>query len=305
MPCFVPLKGFRAQGGRIVFNRTQGWSDRPIDVPCGQCRGCRWDKKQEWAIRILHEAQMHEENCFITLTYDKEHLPKDLSLDVSDFQRFVRKLRDKVGQIRYFHCGEYGDENLRPHYHGIIFGYSFPDRLRFKESSSGSWLYRSDELERLWGLGFSTVGDVSYDSAAYCAAYVTKKVSQPEAADKEVFAEQSRRYEERYKRYDSESGETWMVKPEYATMSRRPGLGAGWLRAYKDDVYPWDEVVVRGRKLKVPRYYDKQLREEYLEVIKAERARRMARRSEDLTPERLRVREKIMELREQRKKREL
>lgn len=99
---------------------------------------------------------------------------------------------------------------------------------------------------RLWPFGFSTVGTVSFESAAYVARYVLKKVTGDDAED-------------HYKKPRLDTGELVKVDPEYCTMSRRPGIAKGWFDKFKDDVYPSDFVAVNGKKCRPPRYYDKQL----------------------------------------------
>ena len=84
----------RSQNGKfpIVFTPKDGYYDMPIQVPCGQCAGRRLDQSKQWALRCVHEAQVHDENCFITLTYNNENLPKDGSLNKRDFQLFMKRL---------------------------------------------------------------------------------------------------------------------------------------------------------------------------------------------------------------------
>ena len=73
---------------------------------------------------------MHEDNCFITLTYDDENIPWDGSLNKQHFQAFMKRLRwhNKEKKIRYFHVGEYGEQLSRPHYHALIFNHDFDDK---------------------------------------------------------------------------------------------------------------------------------------------------------------------------------
>lgn len=251
MPCYHPIKGYRSKtkndsGKRpLVFNRTHGYYDRPVTVACGQCIGCRLERSRQWAIRCLHEAQLYDRNCFITLTYDNEHLPENNSLVLEDFQKFMKRLRKHAApqKIRFFHCGEYGEKHQRPHYHACIFNYDFDDKQHYS-TRNHCRLYVSDTLRSLWSFGFSTIGDVTFESAAYVARYITKKVTGKAAVD-------------HYNDIDYETGEVLSERlPEYVTMSRRPGLGKGWLEKYKTDVYPDDFIVIRGRKVRVPRFYD-------------------------------------------------
>jgi len=136
MACYHPIQAWRSKkvnketGKRsIVFQRSEAFVDMPVVVPCGQCIGCRLEKSRQWAIRCVHESKCHDDNIFVTLTYNNENLPKDGSLCLADLQKFMKRLRKKYGAgIRYFACGEYGEKLKRPHYHVCIFGLNFPMR---------------------------------------------------------------------------------------------------------------------------------------------------------------------------------
>lgn len=269
--------------------------DLPLELPCGQCIGCRIDKSQAWALRCVHEASQHERNSFVTLTYEDAELPDDLGLDVRDFQLFCKRLRKYVGPFRFFHCGEYGPENLRPHYHALLFGVDFhEDRVPLRSAGSHV-LYRSDLLDRAWRKGFASIGNLTFQSAAYVARYCMKKVTGERAAS-------------HYERVDARTGEVFRVRPEYVTMSRRPGIGAEWFEKYHKDVYPDDEVVHDGRKFRPPRFYDSLLERSSpiaLESVKARRRKTVEARREALTPDRLRAKESILESRLGRLKRKI
>lgn len=289
MPCFRPLKGYRSReltdkGKRkIVFNINAGFADMQVEVPCGQCIGCRLERSRQWAIRCVHEAQLHEANSFITLTYNNQNLPKNNSLRLKDFQDFMKRLRKKYGKVRYFHCGEYGEKFQRPHYHVILFGLDFKDK-KLHSNSLGNKLYVSESLDKLWqNKGHCLIGDVTFESAAYVARYITKKIT-GEAA------------EEHYSTVIPETGEVIKRKPEYITMSRRPGIGKNWLEKFKDDIYPEDFVVIRNKLMKPPKYYDRiyevEYPDEYLS-LKANRINKAELNKKDCTPERLSVREEL------------
>lgn len=208
---------------------------------------------------------MHEESCFITLTFSPEEMAKrnnPASLDVTEFQRFMKRLRKKHGKVRFFHCGEYGEKNKRPHYHALLFGLDFKDKELFSQRD-GVRLYVSESLSELWPYGFSTIGDVTFESAAYVARYVMKKVRGEGA-------------EEYYSNWiDPITGEVTDVKPEYATMSRKPGIGYEWFKEFKNDVFPNDYCVVRGHEVRPPRYYETLLSEDELAEVKAKRKENM------------------------------
>lgn len=289
MPCYSPLEGwysrYRNPSGKrsIVFNKADAYVDMPVVVPCGQCIGCRLERSRQWAIRCLHEAQLHQESCFVTLTYDDEHLPADGSLNKRHFQLFMKRLRKhfKGQRIRYFHCGEYGDTTNRPHYHAVLFGVDFSDRVLYRQAESGD-SFVSATLANLWGLGFATLGQVSFESAAYVARYCLKKRTGKNASS-------------HYERVIVETGEVVNVLPEYTTMSLRPGIAAGWFDRYASDVFPSDSVVVRGLEMRPPKFYDSRfeiLDKDAMAVIKGRRVRQASKHPDESSPVRLRVRER-------------
>ena len=242
MVCYHPIDAWRSKNladyqtgkGRMVFKSDLGLPSTHVKLPCGQCIGCRLARARTWAIRCLHEAKFHEDNCFLTLTYNSDNLPANGSLRPKDMVDFFKRLRKNTGQkIRYFQCGEYGDDYARPHHHCIIFGYKPSDLVLFCDSRDNPLFY-SASLEKTWGHGFVTVGDVSFDSCCYTARYIMKKVTGKHADS--VYAG---------------------LLPEYVTMSRRPGIGRFFYDKYKDDLYNHDVCVVReGFKAKPPKYYD-------------------------------------------------
>lgn len=221
------------------FQKNKGGLGDLLQLPCGQCMECRIAKAREWSIRLLHESFCHERNCFVTLTYDDDHLPADKDLHYDHVQKFLKSLRkfldEKFGRkIRFYACGEYGSKSFRPHFHLIIFGEDFSFDRKLWSVRHGNKLFRSASLERFWTYGFSSVGSVSYDSVMYVARYVTKKIK----GDLAEFY------------YDG-------LTPEFARMSRRPGIGHDFVERFADDVYNFDEVVIGKLKLRPPAYYDK------------------------------------------------
>ncbi len=165
MACFSPLKGWKKPGGGITFTRCDSAGVKQ-EIACGRCIGCRIDRSRQWAVRCMHESTLHEENSFITLTYAPKHLPANGSLSSgkrSHLQLFFKRLRKAIYPIliRYYACGEYGEELSRPHYHALIFGYEFPDKELWK-TIRGNKIYESKMLESLWGMGFCSIGDVTF-----------------------------------------------------------------------------------------------------------------------------------------------
>lgn len=178
MPCYSPLPAFKGpvkENGKISILWKAPEGTEKLDLPCGKCVGCRLNRSRQWAIRCMHEASLYDKNCFITLTYDDEHLPKNRGLDVSHFQNFMKRLRKEYGQgIRFFHAGEYGSKTRRPHYHALLFNHDFVDKSLIAVRNDHR-LYVSPSLQRLWPFGYSSVGDVTFESAAYVARYSLKK----------------------------------------------------------------------------------------------------------------------------------
>lgn len=233
-----------------------------VDLPCGRCLGCRLEKARDYAVRCSHEASLYEHNSFITLTFHDDHLPLDYSVHLREFQLFMKRLRQEVKTpIRFFACGEYGGKTLRPHYHALIFNYSFPDKTKLHhQNHHQNQLFTSNQLTKIWPYGFNTIGSVNYQSAGYVARYSLKKVGD---ADK--------RHTDYYTRIHPLSLTPVTVQPEFLTMSRMPGIGSGWYDKFKSDCFPSDFLVVDGRKVPVPAYYLRKLQEEEQQLVKRRR----------------------------------
>lgn len=237
MACYSPVRGvlFKAPDGRQRLSFSRSVVGKGVSLPCGYCIGCRLERARQWAVRIMHESKMHDENAFLTLTYDDEHLPEGGSLSVVDCQLFLKRLRERLApkRIRFFLAGEYGEKLGRPHYHAIVFGWFPPDAVCVKRCGELS-LYTSSMLSDAWGNGNTSVGMVSFDSACYVANYATKKITSNRG-------EEAKRLAGR--------------RAEFLTMSRRPGIGRSWFEEFKADVFPSDECIVRGVSTRPPRYY--------------------------------------------------
>lgn len=263
MTCYLPLPYFvkgitKAYKADIVVlsRNSENLSKYSLRVPCGQCVGCRLDYSRQWAIRCMHESQLYDDNCFITLTYNDKFLPKNGSLNYDHWTKFMKRLRFKFSdiKIRFYMGPEYGEKSGRPHYHALLFNFDFPDKVLFSIRNEFR-LYVSELLNSLWSCpktgesyGFASVGSVTFESAAYVARYMMKKVK----GDDKLL-----RY---FTQLDLATGEIVPIEPEKARMSRMPGLASDWFHRYYSDVYPSDEVVLSGgRKSMPPKYYDKLL----------------------------------------------
>lgn len=295
MECYYPVAAYKGEDGKIhIGHERRGTpSVRTFSLPCGKCIGCRLNRAREWAIRCMHEAKLYDENSFITLTYDNDHLPPDRSLNHKHFQDFMKRLRKKFSgrTVRYYMCGEYGENLGRPHYHAVLFNLDFRDKLYFK-TSGGFKLYTSRTLNELWTLGQNNlIGEVTLESAGYVARYCTKVITGDQAND-------------HYALYDQETGEIHYRTPEYARMSNKPpepgipgGIGGPWIAKHLKDVYPSDQVILNGKPRKPPRYYDKILermqQDDISGYVQAKREKRAAKHNKDNSPERMKVKEEI------------
>lgn len=301
MSCFHPLKAYWRDVSRsgITFDASRSATKIPFALPCGRCIGCRMEKARQWGVRCLHEKKMWRDNSYVTLTYNNENLPLGGSLCLRDLQLFMKKLRKarnacKANPIRFFAGGEYGERDGRPHYHLLLFNCGFPDMRYHADNKRGEPLYISKELSDLWGKGFCTIGEVTFDSAVYCAKYALKKVTGDAA-------------EEHYFVWDDD-GIGHSIAPEFAVMSRRPGIGATYYEKYGKEVRDHDNVIVNGRKVRPPRYYDtksEEINPVLLDKHKKARKRAAVLAKSDNTPERLRVKEKLAHIAAEKKEKTL
>ena len=280
MPCFHPITAYHKIGGGITWNHRDSHGIK-LTVSCKQCTGCRQENQRQWAIRCIHEASLHLNNIFITLTYNPEHLPQYNTLVKKHFQDFMKRLRkhkkaNKYNKIRYFHCGEYGEKNsLRPHYHAIIYNCNFNDRIPVPGKKG---LTTSPTLEKIWGKGLVSIGDVNFTTASYVAGYVQKKIN-------------GKQKDEHYQIVDPETGQYFgQRQQEYATMSRNPGIAGDWFTQYYKDLYPSDTLHINGKEMRPTSYYDKKFKEKYpliMEKIKKNRLKDMEKTKHLRTPQAL------------------
>lgn len=282
MACYHPMhcayQGTSVAGAPLykILGPWTGVKNHPndIQVPCGHCIGCRLDKSREWADRMMLELDHSKTAVFVTLTYDDLHVPVSMynddgvpffTLDKRDVQLFLKRLRKYFygKSIRYYLAGEYGDKTNRPHYHAILFGLDlsdFRDRVHFGSNPFGQPYYTSSTLERLWSNGFVSLAPVSWQTCAYVARYVTKKLNGPEGI---VYSYRN-------------------CLPPFALMSRRPGI-AGYFAVdhpellsdrmlYIDDVFG----VTNHKKVSTPKYLFEKLaltNPDLYDKIKSDRAR--------------------------------
>lgn len=273
MSCYHPLIGIPiglTENGKKKFLIRSASSSRDpfleakvnngVLIPCGKCIGCRLDYSRQWADRMMLELETMKKGVFVTLTYNDENIhwskydengkPLYGTLVKKDVQLFMKRLRKELSysgiKIRFYAAGEYGSKNLRPHYHIVLFGVGLSDlgcNKPFSWNDLRQPYFRSPLLEKVWTSGFVLACDVSYETCAYVARYVTKKLN----------GERKEEYERRN------------CIPEFCLMSRKPGIGADFIKENPDklDLIQFNiSTPEGGRKIPIPKYYIRQLKGE-------------------------------------------
>lgn len=243
MACYHPIPAFQSHAGAEV----RLWppvGTANLQLPCGGCLGCKTAKATEWARRAEHEASLYDHNCFLTLTYSDDYLPEDGSLEPTDLQKFIKRLRrardrgcvalrsDRAYGLRYIACGEYGERGGRPHYHVLLFNCGFDDTIKV-----GKDLLESELLKSLWGFGQHRLGDLTPASANYVAQYTLKKQGNRPVCNEDGV----------------------VIERPFLRTSLKPAIGTRWLIKNKRDL-THGFLVNDGKKGGIPRSYKKQLR---------------------------------------------
>lgn len=247
MRCTSPhTVGFQADGTTLSWtDKTRSKEYATFQLPCSKCIECRLEYARQWAVRCVHESQMHENNSFITLTYSDEHL-KSPRLQYQDFQLFMKKLRKLQNEpMGLFVTGEYGEKNKRPHWHALIFNWAPRDQTYLRSNERGDRLYQSETLDRLWGfnnakLKPNEIGAVTMESAGYCARYAAKKLVHGKDGLHDF--------------------------NPISKKSSKNAIGKAWIEQYWPDVFSYGRCVLRdGTESGIPRYYEKWFKEKYPE----------------------------------------
>lgn len=248
MTCYHPIPAAQAddwiptpQGPWIHEKTVDLWPHvgyANMELPCGNCIGCKTDKATTWARRASHEASLWAHNCFLTVTYDDEHLPVDGNLHHEHIQKFLKRLRRAISRstpaidsrrdrsLRYMVAGEYGSQADRPHYHLLLFNCRFNDLYQV-----GKGLYESRIMTQLWPAGTHKLGELTPASANYVAQYTIKKIGST---------------------YCDPDG---VVRPKpYMRQSLKPAIGDEWINKNKNDA-KHGYLVNDGRKGPLPRRY--------------------------------------------------
>lgn len=288
MRCIRPIKaGYGIDCQTIVYSSKKMNPElAPFEFECRKCLPCRLNMAREKATRAVHEAKMHENNIFLTLTYDEKHLESP-RLIYLHWQLFMKSLREKIiydaekkinqkltkemkNAIapRYMVTGEYGELNKRPHWHAILFNYGPKDSTFKYTSELGETVYTSETIDKLWKRGSAEFGSVTFESACYVARYAAKKLVHGD--------DQSHDYH-----------------PIHKTSSGR-AIGRTWIEENYKHVFTNGFVTVKkGEKIiqtKIPRYYEDWYKKHYPEdpfkyysevkVKSTELAERQARKEE-------------------------
>lgn len=243
MTCYWPTPAYQKGPGLDVEFWPRAHLPN-LGIPCGTCIGCRSSYALQWAQRCSHEASFYDNNIFLTLTYDQENLPDD-GLKPRHLQLFIKRLRKCATakgtavttsanhRIRYFACGEYGQDYGRPHYHLLLFNCELTDKYRV-----GKDLYSSDTLSTLWPHGLSKYGTATPGAANYIALYSLHKQGQGNHDADGVYRH-----------------------PPFLRMSNRPAIGSTWLNAFATDLRH-GYLLENNHKHTIPRAYRRKLEED-------------------------------------------
>lgn len=334
----------------LSYSAFKNYFDKNMDyqyIKCRKCVECRAEYAQEWSIRCFHEYQIRQTGSFITLTIDDVHVrdflteknlkhyckrcvkgnryikyPINYTLCKGLIQDFLKKLRDNIYKqygitIRYFGCGEYGENNERPHYHILIFGFDFPDKKYLETSNKGFPIYVSDFLFNNWNYGLCTVQDVDHRVCMYTAKYVMKKIKsnddiviQEQYFGREpefIFMSKGNCQVNRCKYIDDiiknckGLNSLRNLDNPYCSMcsKTRGGIGFDWFRKYYKDVLKIGYITIDGIKYSIPKYYLEILKltdSELYDTYKVKLLNRIDEKSErdDRSTERLQVKAKII-----------
>lgn len=242
MRCISPLKASYDKQGDITYSSRSSIPGLvPLEFECRRCLPCRLNIAREKAIRSVHEAKMHKDNIFLTLTYDEEHLTSD-RLQYLDFQLFMKSLREKVTRgvtdkelknklyIPYIVTGEYGEKNKRPHWHALLFNYAPTDQKLKYTTDRGENVWESQEIDKIWKKGMTEYGSVTMDSAGYVARYAAKKLVHGKDQEHDYH-------------------------PIHKTSNRR-AIGRSWIEKYYEHTFNNGFIVLQNGEIsKIPRYY--------------------------------------------------
>lgn len=243
MRCTRPLTaGFQPDGKTLSFSSKNASSEyASFKLPCGKCIQCRLEYGRQWAVRCIHEAQMHTQNSFITLTYNEENL-KSPKLQYEDFQLFMKRLRKtQDAPIGVFVTGEYGDKQKRPHWHACLFNWRPKDATYKYSNDRGDKSYESETLNKLWGKGIAEFGEITFQSAGYVARYAAKKLSHGKDQDHDYHP--------------------------ISKKSSRNAIGKKWLESYHQDVFNYGHIILPdGQRCGIPRYYEKWYKDKHPEL---------------------------------------
>lgn len=160
--------------------------------PCRKCIPCLIARQKAWVTRLTEELRNHDENYFVTLTYNDENLPSDDNGQLCFNKRHLIKLNQDIrkryqdGRFRnpvykqvfgspeffelphdvkykYYITSEYGPSDTgthRPHYHAVFYGMQVP-------------LYTFELLLKLlWPYGFVSVFPAEDGAAGYISKYL-------------------------------------------------------------------------------------------------------------------------------------
>lgn len=225
--------------------------------------------QEEMSNTAYQRAVQDLKKAGITYTDSIDEMPWQGTLQPDDMTRFMKNLRKiferkkKETNIRFMGCGEYGENTRRPHYHLILFNCNLPKETFYEPHVTWNkdTVWKNTWIERAWGKGMVQIGECNWNSIAYVARYITKKINGNES--EEFYAMQ---------------GE----EKEFFRTSNQPGIGGIYYENNKEKIYKNDKILIQNLKgvhwIKPPEYFDRLYEKEYpekMQEIKEKRKKEM------------------------------
>lgn len=241
-----------------------------MKVPCGRCHNCRKAKSREWALRLLHESTLWDHSIFLTLTYNDDHLPYDMSLRKTTLQKYLKRLRKRIGdrKIKYYACGEYGPDGGRPHYHMVIFGLALWEHQLGSPRGKGYEILGGPGFTAWHPRGFVAGGSINYGSLRYITDYVSKKSDIPTRLRQQRLDDLQINIRSTYLEPVADVvhlKQGYQVQRPFQLCSQ--GIGKEYLHKHKERLLrDMGCAVTTGKIAPLPRYYVKKLLEQHPEL---------------------------------------
>lgn len=221
--------------------------DRPFGR-CGRCHWCRGMKRLEWVNRMMLEAyQKPYRPLFVTPTYRTQDLPKNYSESLRKVQLWLKRLRKRVGPIRYFAVTERGTKNGRLHQHLLIWNETLCTKKRLVDMWRPMW--------ETWKYGALQSDPIrSVGGFYYVGKYITKNIWQDQGTGE---IDQNAKLNKHGEWKNPGRLYTWSNKPAFGQpgIDRWTSLAEKWIQTNSEPPVNWFNMHLLGglHKVYVPK----------------------------------------------------